>query len=356
MTQGAGTVPGVDLGALVSWLDAEGVGTGPLEEVRPLTGGTQNVLVSFVRAGTRYVLRRPPVQARPRSDDTVRREARVLAALAGSGVPHARLVVACADAGVLGAAFFVTEHVEGVSLWDEVPPACADPAVQARLGLQVAGAFGALARVDPVAAGLADLLPDDGWAARQPDRWRSRLASYADLDGDDGDRLPGAEQLHAWLAAAPPDPAPGGLVHGDAHLGNVLVRRDGSGVAAVVDWELVSGGDPLLDLGQLLATWPVPGAAYASRVSAPGLPAPAELAQAWAAASGRAVSALTWWRVLAGYRLAVLLEGTRARARAGLADEATGDLLHARALALVDEAAAAAGSARRHRVGLRDRA
>ena len=326
-------VAGVDLRALRTWLDGQGIGTGPLGDARPLGGGTQNVLVSFLRDGRRYVLRRPPLAVRPRSDDTMRREARVLRALAGTEIPHARLVAACPDPEPLGAAFTVTEHVDGASLWDAVPPL----ADQHRVGLAVAAAFGALARLDLAAAGLEDLVPSDGWLARQPDRWAARLTSYG------GDALPGAGAVHAWLAERVPAQGRPGLLHGDAHLGNVLVRPDGTGVAALVDWELTAGGDPLLDLGRLLATWPVAGGVYAQRVDAPGLPGPQELVQRWALESGRSVADLPWFRVLAGYRLAVLLEGTQARARAGSASQETGRVLHAHAVALVAEAAAAAG-------------
>jgi aminoglycoside phosphotransferase (APT) family kinase protein len=264
----------------------------------------------------------------------MRREARVLAALTGTDVPHARLVAACPDVEPLGAAFLVCEHVDGASLWEPEGPPHDRPGLH-RVGLAVAAAFGALARLDVGAAGLSDLSRPGKLLADQPDRWQAQLASYG------GDGLPGAAEVHAWLVARVPGEEPAGLLHGDAHLGNVLVRADGN-VAALVDWELTSLGDPLLDLGQLLATWPVPGSAYASRVTAPGLPTPAEVAREWERTSGRSAAALPWFRVLAGYRLAVLLEGTHARALAGQAPEETGRQLHAQALALVEDAAAAA--------------
>lgn len=331
-------VDGVDLDALRSWLDGQGVGWGPIEQVRALGGGTQNVLVSFVRDGSAYVLRRPPLAKRPHSDSTLRREARVLAALAGTDVPHARLVAACPDVEPLGAAFVVTEHVVGVSLWDEGPPPWSeDVEVQHRAGLAVVDAFAALARVDVDAVGLADLSRSDGRPAARLERWRAQLASYG------GEPLPHAEALHRWLLAERPGTLSRGLVHGDAHLGNVLLRPDGTGVAALVDWELAGLGDPLLDLGQLLATWPLPGSAFAARVDAAGLPSEEEVVRRWAATSGRSTETLPWCRALAGYRLAVLLEGTHARARAGQAAEETGLLLHGRALALLRDAALAVG-------------
>jgi aminoglycoside phosphotransferase (APT) family kinase protein len=302
-------------------------------------------MLVFRRAGQRLVLRLPPEHKRPRSDDTIRREARVLGALSGSAVPHARLVAACDDVETLGSAFFVSEFVSGVSLWSELP--WADPVLQHRAGSSVVDAFATLACIDVEAVGLRDLSNRDGWLARQPARWHDLLASHCDLDGVGTSRLPGVADVHDWLLASLPDDWTPGLVHGDAHLGNVLVDPRGATVTAIVDWELSAIGDPLLDLGQLLVTWPATGV-YADRVDAPGLPTRTEVVDGWAARSGRDVQDLNWFEVLAAYRLAVLLEGTSARANAGLAPVTTGLALHARAVALVEHAR------RRSHVGLRD--
>jgi aminoglycoside phosphotransferase (APT) family kinase protein len=338
-------VPGVDLDVLRNWLDEQGVGAGPLLDLDVLSGGTQNVLLAFTRAERRYVLRRPPLHKPPRADETMRREARVLGALAGTGVPHPELVAVCADTAPLGAAFHVCAHVIGFSPWEGLPePHRSDLGLQHATGLAVADAFARLARVDLDSTGLSDLGRSQGWLERQVQRWAHQLHGYAELDGQGEDRLPGADVVRAWLEAEQPSTCTVGLVHGDAHLGNVLVRPGGSSVAALVDWELATVGDPLLDLGQLLATWPVQGSVYGERVDAPGLPSTDELVERWAAGSGRSVQALPWFHVLACYRLAVLLEGTWARARAGLAPRVTGELLHARALGLVQQARSAVGA------------
>ncbi|MCU1692867.1 MAG: hypothetical protein JWM64_1958 [Frankiales bacterium] len=333
-------------------MDGQGLGAGPLSGVHRLTGGTQNLLVAFSRGESRYVLRRPPVEGRPRSRDTVRREARVLQALGGTAVPHPALLGHCPDDEPLGAPFLLTEHVEGASPWEAGLPA--DPAQQHAVGLAVVDAFAALARVDVRAVGLGDLGRTDDWLARQPERWRAQLASYAALDGEAGARLPLADEVHAWLGGSLPGSWTPGLVHGDAHLGNVLVRADRPEVSAVVDWELATLGDPLLDLGQLLATWPVAGTGYGGRVDAPSFPTPAEVVARWSERSGRSTADLPWFAVLASYRLGVLLEGTRARARAGLASAATGDVLHERALGLVRRAHDLIPADGEARVGLRD--
>jgi aminoglycoside phosphotransferase (APT) family kinase protein len=139
----------------------------------------------------------------------------------------------------------------------------------------------------------------------------------------------------AWLDANRPPSWTPGIIHGDFHFSNVLMRRDGPGLAAIVDWELTTIGDPLLDLGNLLATWPGgDGVAPTGSIDAPGLPSKAEVVARYAEGSTRDLSSIGWYEVLACYRLGCILEGTNARADAGLAPRETGDLLHAITLGL----------------------
>ena len=111
----------VDVDVLRGWMDDRGLGTGPLEHLTPLAGGTQNLLLRFVRDGRTYVLRRPPEHKRKNSDETMRREARVLGALAGSDVPHPALIAACPDEALLGAAFYLMEPVDGFNASQSLP-------------------------------------------------------------------------------------------------------------------------------------------------------------------------------------------------------------------------------------------
>lgn len=319
------------LEAFTRWLDAEAVGSGPVTEVSPVGGGTQNVLVSFRRDGRRYVLRRPPVRPRPSSDDAMRREARVLAALRGTAVPHPALVASCPDPAVLGQAFLVTEWVDGANLTAGLPEGLSSPAAQHALGLAVVDALATVASVDPGAVGLADLGRPEGWLERQVPRWRGQLEGHPTAPP------PGIHELADWLDGHRPPACSIGLVHGDFHVGNLLVDAEAPRVAAVLDWELATLGDPLLDLGHLLATWPGGGAAGIAVPGAAALPRQEELIERYAAA-GRRVDDLGWFRVLASFRLAVLLDGTYARSRAGLAPVEVGQRLRARAEALVADA------------------
>ena len=141
-------VPGVDLAVLRGWMDARGLGEGDLTGLELIAGGTQNVLLRFTRAGRTYVLRRPPVHKRANSDETMRREARVLAALAGTPVPHPGLIAAEPDPDVIGAAFYLMEPIDGFNATLGLPAAYHDPAWQHSMGLSMADAIAALASVD----------------------------------------------------------------------------------------------------------------------------------------------------------------------------------------------------------------
>ena len=328
----------VDLDKLAQWMDTHSLGSGPLQNPSLITGGTQNILMRFTRAGRSYVFRRPPPHKRANSDETMRREARVLGALAGSEVPHPGLIAACADEALLGAAFYLMEPIAGFNATLGLPELhTGDMAIQHRMGLAMADAIAALARVDHVQRGLGDLGKFDGWAERQVGRWRRQLDSYSELAGYPGPQIPGVDAVADWLNAHRPRDVRAGLIHGDFHFGNVLIRPDCGELAAVVDWELVTIGDPLLDLGHLLCTWPKhrpAGSADATAtevvgVNAPGLPTPDEVIAQYAKGSSRDLGAVGWYRVLACYRLGLILEGTHARACAGLAPKETGDRLHA---------------------------
>jgi aminoglycoside phosphotransferase (APT) family kinase protein len=329
----------VDLTAVERWMDSAGLGAGPLTDVSLMAGGTQNVLVALSRAGRGYVLRRPPLHKRANSDETMRREARVLAGLAGSDVPHPRLIAACEDLSVIGAVFYLMEPVAGVNPTVTLPGYLADPASQRALGFAVADALAAIGRVDIDATGLASLGRPEGWLERQVSRWTGQLESYGQVPGWSPAGLPDTAALRDWLAGNQPPAWTAGLIHGDYHLANVLIEAAGPAVAAVVDWELATAGDPLVDLGQLLATWcEDDGTASASTILAlPGLPSRAELAARYAAGSSRDLSRINWYRALACYRLGVLLEGTNARAAAGQADPDLGLRMRQRAADLFEQ-------------------
>jgi aminoglycoside phosphotransferase (APT) family kinase protein len=209
------------------------------------------------------------------------------------------------------------------------------------MGLALVDTAAALAAVDPVAHGLEDFGRLEGFLERQVPRWRSQLASYAEHRQWPGpDRLPHVAEISEWLDAHRPAGFSPGIIHGDYHLANVLFDFEQPTLAAVVDWELSTLGDPLLDLGWLLATWPDPSHDPRPPMVQPwdGFPTPAELVERYAERSGRAMDALPWFAVLACFKLGVILESTFARACAGLAPIETGERLHASTLNLFERA------------------
>jgi aminoglycoside phosphotransferase (APT) family kinase protein len=326
----------VPLDRLAAWMDGQGLPRGPIEDARLLPGGTQNILLRFSRGGQGYVLRRPPKHLRTNSNETMRREARVLGALAGSAVRHPALIAACPAEDVIGAAFYLMTPIEGFMPRDEMPALHAgDPAIRHRMGLEMADAIAALGRIDYAAKGLSDLGKVDGYLARQVPRWRAQLESYAEHDGWPGVAgIPGVEEVGAWLDANRPPSFEPGLIHGDFHFGNVLFDRNGPELAAVVDWELTTLGDPLVDLGGLLSHWPPDGAETGPVTPWSGFPTRRELIDRYAEVSGRDVSRADWYEVLACYKIGCILEGTYARACAGKAPKVTGDYLHNNTLGL----------------------
>jgi aminoglycoside phosphotransferase (APT) family kinase protein len=340
----------VDLDRVRGWMDERALGEGPLEGAELIAGGTQNVLLRFRRGARFFVLRRPPPHKRANSDETMRREARVLDALAGSDVPHPALIAACPETDVIGAAFYLMEPVDGFNPSLGLPePHRSDIAMQHRMGLAMADAIASLGALDPAARGVLDLGKVDGWMERQVPRWRAQLDGYRQLEGYGGPDIPGVDEVGRWLDDHRPAEFRAGIIHGDFHFSNVMFRRDAPELAAVVDWELATIGEPLLDLGHLLATWPA-GAARGNDVAPPpgvgpgaaflpgALPSADDIVARYAERSGRDLSAVPWFRVLACYRLGIILEGTNARADAGLAPRATGDALHAMTLSLFEQA------------------
>jgi len=335
----------VDFDILAGWMDDQGLPGGPFEAVESLGGGTQNVLIGFTRGGERYVLRRGPRHLRKASNEVMRREMQVLAALAGSDVPHPDFVAGCPDETVMGGAvFYLMEPIDGFNATVALPELhVSDAAVRHQMGLNAADAVARLGAVDHVAVGLADFGKPEPFLERQVPRWMGELDSYGQFEGYPGPEIPHVEDTAAWLEANLPDDYRPGIMHGDYHLANMLFSPTGPELAAIVDWEMCTIGDPLLDLGWLLATWPDPDGTplggMASVVtgtigSLGGLPKPAELVAHYAQRSDRDVAHVDWYTVLACFKLGIVLEGTHARACAGKAPKPTGDLLHAITLGL----------------------
>jgi len=330
---------GVEADALAHWMDEQGLEAGAFEGLQVLTGGTQNIMLLFSRGAKRFVLRRPPLHKRRNSDATMAREARVLGAIANTPVPHPRLIAACDDTEVLGAAFYLMEPIDGFNPVEGLPSLHAEsPEIQNEMGLSMATALAQLGEVDYLAAGLEGFGKPDGYLERQVDRWQGQLDSYSSFEGYPGHDIPGVKEVAAWLTRNLPSGYRPGIVHGDCHAANVMFRKDGPGLAALVDWELATVGDPLLDLGALVAFQTSSQDEESVLPVWPHFPSRSEVLARYAEHSTRKLEALEWYEILACYRLGIILEGTRARAFAGMAPEDCARFLRDKTLLLFENA------------------
>jgi len=346
-SDGAATVDGIDQAGLEAWFAAHAPEAEPPLRFERIAGGLSNLTFRVVdAAGRRWALRRPPLGKRLGSAHDMGREHRVLAALAPTAVPVPPLVGLCEDESVTGAPFYVMEFVEGPILRgrDDAEAAFPDEADRRAIGLRVADTLATIHAVDPDAVGLGDLGRKQDYVARQLRRWQGQWEKSKTRELETIDRV------HERLAARIPEQGPATIVHGDYRLDNMILTPGGE-VAAVVDWELCTLGDPLADLGTLMAYWPEreEGAIALGQPAnlAPGFPARGELAARYAEASGRDISDLPYYLALGYWKLAIILEGVYARYAAGAYGQSDADLeAFARMVDRLAEAAAAAeGSA-----------
>ncbi len=334
-----------DLTSVAAWMSEQGLGEGPVENVSEITGGTQNVMLRFTSSGREYVFRRGPRHLRPVSNKVILRETRVLRALAGTDVPHPRLIAVCEDTSVLGdAVFYLMEPVDGFNAGATLPALHAgDASIRHEMGLSMAEAVAKLGAVDHVAVGLADFGKPEGFLERQVPRWLSELESYSGFESYAGPDIGDVDAVARWLQQNQPADWRPGIMHGDYHAANVMFSPTGAEVVAIVDWEMCTIGDPLLDLGWMLATWYLPGNESVLTnvlMDAGGLATPDELVERYARNTDRDLSAIDWYTVLACFKLGIILEGSNARAAAGLAPKEIGDRLHIATVRLFERAAA----------------
>ena len=177
-----------------------------------------------------------------------------------------------------------------------------------------------------------------GFLERQVPRWLSELESYREFENYPGPDIPGVDDVATWLEQGRPSAWTPGIMHGDYHAANVMFSRTGPGVVAIVDWEMCTIGDPLLDLGWLLATWGQSAAFGGTLFDKGGLAGTDDLVERYARNTTRDLSHITWYTVLACFKLGIVLEGTQARASAGKAPKEVGELLHETTVRLFEQA------------------
>jgi aminoglycoside phosphotransferase (APT) family kinase protein len=306
----------VDVPRLAAWLDGHVSGpTAPLEVTR-ITAGASSELFELRRGDWIAILRRPAQNLHdPEAFNRIMlREHRVLTALEQTRVPHPKPLAVCEDTGVIGAAFYVMERIDGFAPRDPLPPPFdRDPAARRGLGLELIDTLAELANVDWRAVGLEGFGKPDQFLERQVGRWLGQLNTYKTRE------LPGLEVTARWLEEHRPAMSAPAIMHGDYQFINVMFHHGAPArLAAVVDWEQATIGDPLLDLGWVLAGWTDPGedrlrfgSSYFGQRD--GLPTRAELTARYAERTGRALDALDYYVVLAWFKLACVLEGAYTR-------------------------------------------
>lgn len=326
----------LDTDRIAPWLQEHLPGaSGPVEVVGQFGGGYAN-LTYLLRCGDReYVLRRPPLGPVAPTAHDMQREHRVLSRL-GAAYPLApRSYVVCTDPAVLGVDFHVLERRCGFVIRKGLPPDVAgDPHAARRLGEALVDALAALHRVDPRAVGLHDLGRPEGYVERQLAGWTRRWTAT-------GRALPGVDRLAHWLRERLPHQLAATLLHNDFQIENVLVDvADPASLVAVLDWDMCTRGDPLMDLGYLLNCWSDPDDDPAWRgVSptpgcAPGLPARRELVERYARGTGFDVEHARWYHVFGVFKLAVVLEQIHVRYQRGQTRDARFVALGARVAGL----------------------
>ncbi|HEV3474025.1 MAG TPA: phosphotransferase family protein [Actinomycetota bacterium] len=315
--------PLVDEEALSAYLDDKVPGEGPFDVERHQAGHSNETF--FVRRdGHEWVLRRPPRGAFLPTAHDVLREYQVLSALGDTPARSPQTVLACGDESVIGAPFYLMEKVHGVVVRDRLPDSI-DETGRRQIGEELVDALAELHAVDWQAVGLGGWGRPSGYLYRQLRRWSGQLA----LASEHTRPLPELEKVAAWLAEHRPESPPPTIVHGDYKLDNVVLDPEPPvRLVSILDWEMSTIGDPFADVGYLLSFWREPDdpsdvilADQTELTRIPGFATRDELVARYAERSGRHPGDLTWYVVLALWKLAILLEGSYARHLAGVTDD-----------------------------------
>jgi aminoglycoside phosphotransferase (APT) family kinase protein len=299
----------IDVDRLAAWMDQRDLAPGHAIEHQFVSGGTQNEIYEIRRGDLRCALRIPPPSAPDTRDAGILREWSIIAALDGTDVPHTKAVAACEDASVLGRAFYLMGYVDGWSPMNtDGWPAPFDDDLEARQGLadQLVEGIALLSKVDWQGRGLEGLGHPEGFHERQVDRWTAFLDRIKDRE------LPGFDEASSWLRQHRPIDYIPGLMHGDYQFANVMYEHGAPAtLAAIVDWEMGTVGDPKLDLAWVVHSWPEDPSAERdgfSYVDMTGMPSRSAMLSRYAEVSGRQVDDIDYYCVLAKWKLAVVLE------------------------------------------------
>ncbi len=335
--------PPLPLDVVAAFLDAHGIGAGPVRAER-IGDGQSNLTYAIRRGETTAVLRRGPRPPLPRSTHDMVREARVQQFVAAHGVPVPRILAVCDDESLLGVPFYVMEHLDGLVITDTVPAALSAIDERRRSSEELVDLLVALHTVPVDGDDARGLGRPDGYLKRQVARFASLWDTVSDRD------LPLVAELAGRLGARIPSPQRASLLHGDYRLGNVMFVADAPArVRALLDWEMSTLGDPLADVGYLMAMYADPDAPptvmqLTPVTREPGYLTRHEIAERYAAGSGADLAELGWYEALALWKSAVFCEAIHTRWRRGeRPGDRFGPQLTAGVPALLEAASAALG-------------
>ena len=305
-----------DWAALAKWAEANGHVFDAAQEPRQFSGGVGNLNYLIMFDGHAAVLRRPPPGPTPKGANDMARELRLLRALEGQSVPTPRAFAFCSDVAVLGAPFMISEYCEGRVIRGAAVEV--SPEQLAATSAMLIEQLAKLHHVNVEAAGLADLGKPEGFAARTLSGWTKRA-----LAANDGALPAQASHISAWLEANLPDSGnPPCLLHNDFKLDNIILNPGNlAEPIAIIDWDMATLGDPLFDLATLLSYWTSPGDPPALLMMSqmpsalPGFLAREKAVELYATKTGADLSHFAFYRVLAQFKLVVVVMQLHARYR-----------------------------------------
>jgi len=306
------------IGPLLGFLRAHGLDAPDELTAQPIGDGHSNVTFAL---STGVVLRRPPRGPLPPSAHDVLREARLLLSLAPTDVRTPKILAVCDDEQLIGAPFYVMELVDGEVITDSVPAALDHDGQRRRIADELIDGLVELHAADWERLGLDGFGKPTGYLERQLRRFGGLWEHNRTRD------LPEVAEVGGWLAEHLPQSPPATIVHGDYRLGNTIYGPDPPAhLAAILDWEMATIGDPLADVGYLMIHWVQPdddpeSFTLQTVTRQPGFPSRAELIERYEARSGRAVGRLDWYVTLALWKAVVFMEGNYKRAIAGSTDD-----------------------------------
>jgi len=311
--------PVYDSGVFSDWFAAQTGRSGDLL-VEPMRGGGSCEMFMLLQGDERFVIRRAPLAAVSDTAHNVVREFRVIEALTGNNVRVPEVLVCCDDVSVLGAPFYIMRYVDGEVIRRKLPDHyVGSPEAQPAIGEEMIDALVELHDFDWRGTAMEDLSKPERFLERQVERWSSQLETYRSRD------LPGVDDVARWLESNRPAEADLTVMHGDYKVDNVMYSKSlPPRILTLVDFEMTTVGDPLIDLAWCMIFWPEEGNLIA--IAAPGNPggmdaaycqAPNALIDRYAEKTGRTMSHFQWYQSFAAWKLGIVLEGSYAKFLSG---------------------------------------